>query len=159
MTDHYPYKFNVTTLEYDRVAEYLHTISPDRYTIARREMVGELTIDEWREIKRITIEREARECGDDHRITDLNERNALLSTDSDERVAVTVLGLPTSISRRLLNRVAIQVGVANAGIARENYAAELARGVETFLIQFKSSDDAILFKLAMWKPPGEDARP
>lgn len=159
MTDQYPYKFNVTSLEFGKVADYLSTLTPDRYTIARREMVGELTIDEWREIKRFAIEQEARDCGDHHRVTDFTERTALLSTDSEERVAVTVLGLPTSISRRLLNRIAIQVGVANAGIARDSYAAELARGVETYLIQFKSSDDAILFKLAMWKAPGEDAIP
>ena len=159
MTEFFSYKFNVSTLEYEAVADYLSAIPLDRYTIARRQMVGELTLEEWREVKRVAAIEKARDAGDDHRVTEDAERAALLATDSDENVSVTVLGPPAIISRRLLNRVAIQVGVNNAGIAREDYHVQFARGVETYLVQFKSSNDAILFKLEMWKRPGEDAQP
>jgi hypothetical protein len=60
--------------------------------------------------------------------------------------------MPASVTRRLLNRIAIQVGVNEAGITREDFYVAFKRGVEAYLIQFASSDDAIMFKLAMWQP-------
>lgn len=155
MTSHYPYKFNVSTLEYDDVAAYLQAIPSSRYTIARREFVGDLTLEEWRSVQRAITEKANTKLAQTNGRSTSIERSELLDTDSDEAVDIDVLGHPARASRRLLNRVAIQVGLDHAGvsIANKQSRVELRRGVEGYLVQFKEKNDALMFKLAMWKRP------
>jgi hypothetical protein len=68
MTDTFPYKFNVSSVDYAAVSDYLRTIPSYRYTIGRREMVGELTLDEWMAAKNASAQKEADEAQDDHRV-------------------------------------------------------------------------------------------
>lgn len=150
MTDHYPFKFNVSTLEHAKVFDYLATIPSYRYTIARRQMVGELTLREWRIVREAALALGATKLNDGDKITSREQIEALLATDSDAKVDVTVFGLPTTTTRRLLNRVAIQVGLNEAGVALEDQSLMFTRGTEGYLIQFSNPDDARAFKLAMW---------
>ena len=159
MTNQYPYKFNVSSLEYEDVADYLRNVPESQWRIDTREMVGELTLEEWRSVKAYEAQQDAIDSGDNHQVIDLEERKALLQTDSNEKVEVCVRGLPATASRTLLNRIAIHTGVNNAGINREAWSAEFSRGLKGYLVQFANKDAAILFKLAMWKRPGEDAKP
>ncbi|UYY77516.1 hypothetical protein [Sphingomonas sp. R1] len=159
MTDPFPFKFNVSTVEYETVVEWLRNFPSERYRIATREMKGELTLEEWRSVKIIEAQKDAERAGDDHHVTDPDEREALLRSDSHEKVEIVHCGLLTTASRRLLNRIAIQGGVNEAGIVRENWSAAFSRGVQSYMVQFRDRDDAVMFKLAMWRRPGDDARP
>lgn len=159
MTDNYPYKFNVTSLEYEDVAAYLRPIPKSRWRIDTREMHGELTIDEWRTVKAIEAHDDAITSGDDHHVTDENERAALIQTDTADKIDITVKGIPAYASRRLLNRIAVQGGVNNAGVSRDSWRAQFTRGVEGYLVQFRDRTDGIMFKLAMWKRPEEGLLP
>ncbi|WP_188063757.1 hypothetical protein [Sphingobium sp. KCTC 72723] len=159
MQDLYPFKFNVNTLEYDDVAEYLKSVASGKFIISTVETIDGLSIEEWRAAKIAAAEQDAIQSGDDHQVTEEAERAALIQTDSNERIHITVLGTPATCSRRLLNRIAIQGGVNNAGITREAWGASLQRGIKSYLVRFADKNDAIMFKLAMWKRPGEDAQP
>ncbi|MCI1142162.1 hypothetical protein MOP88_07385 [Sphingomonas sp. WKB10] len=159
MTKQYPYRFNVAALEVEDVSAYLRNVPRTRWRISTIEMVDGLEIDEWRALKALEAKADAISSGDDHRIVDPIERAALLETDTDAKVEIIVQGMPSAIARRLLNRIAIHGGVNENGITRENWSSAFRRGLAGYLVHFADKNDAILFKLAMWKRPGEDARP
>lgn len=156
MTDRFPFKFNVEALEYADVADYLKAIPSDKYLIATIEQIDGLQIDEWRAVQVEAARLDAIASGDDHQVTDESERAALIKTDSSEQIEVSVLGSYAKASRRLLNRIAIQGGVNKAGITREAWSAAFRFGAKSYLVQFADKNDAIMFKLAMWKRPQED---
>lgn len=159
MTQPFTYKFKVDAIEVEAVADYLRGIPKGRWIIDTVEMKDGLEIDEWRTMRYAAAELDAVQSGDDRRIVDERERSALVSTDSKDHVEVMIKGAPATISRRLLNRVAIHGGVNEQGIVRENWSAAFTRGLTGYLVQFRDKNDAIMFKLAMWKRPGDDARP
>lgn len=160
------YIFNITDLELEGCKEWLNDNALHAWDIVQVQTIDGMSAEEWheKEAKRQQLEtdRMQKEAAEypTHHITGDDERQALLATDSKEKVYVDVLAMPSTASIRLLNRVAIHRGLTNAGVNR-NLDAQAARywrmPEASYVLSMASKDDAIRFKLAMWKVPQGEA--